>query len=500
MFNNVVSYYSNEHSDSKRNFGLQSDLGQKLKETVNHYHNYNLQIKIKNEAPKHKKPYAPQLNVSSSSSEGDNSKYYENFINNLVETNKSSSAQIAKRKKSKTYKLNKNDLEMIKQQVNTINHKSKGESSCASSGNSNNNKRRSSKKKKTNISNNNTNNNNSSNRKSSFLKGRLTFTDDVMAFNQKFNEVKSINIKRKGADILKKVLAEVNKENNNDNKNLNKNNINYNYYYNKGNQCLTAQTLLKHTNTEGDINKRNKHFSEDTVQTLVLNKKLQNYNYDNSKGTALNYGSERRKFTNDKSNKSQFSNNTNRNLIGNSQLFPTQNFLEIKKEESFCIRKRKGSGSPKKNISNTSVPICNNNNNNDKQVNNCRRSDIKRTTEIPRRKNECNSIIKCKYNQNEIKLRRNASDEGIRKRINHLKRISGNGIHYSNISQSNNNNKRTQRENDNNNNKEHNNNNSNKTKKPKPKIIQSKTPDIIRVHNNNNKEKKKSKYFCCFNI
>ena len=49
MFNNVVSYHSNEHSDSKRNFGLQSDLGQKLKETVNHYHNYNLQIKIKNE-------------------------------------------------------------------------------------------------------------------------------------------------------------------------------------------------------------------------------------------------------------------------------------------------------------------------------------------------------------------------------------------------------------------------------------------------------------------
>jgi hypothetical protein len=176
--------------------------------------------------------------------------------------------------------------------------------------------------------------------------------------------------------------------------------------------------------------------------------------------------------------------------------------LEIKKEESFCIRKRKGSGSPKKNISNTSVTICNSNNNNDKQGTNCRQSNIKRTTEIPRRKNECNSMIKCKYNQNEIKLRRNASDEGIRKRINHLKRISGNGIHYSNISQSNNNNKRTQRENDNNNNNNNNehNNNSNKTKKPKPKIIQSKTPDTIRVHNNNNKEKKKSKYFCCFNI
>jgi hypothetical protein len=509
MFNNVVSYYSNEHSDSKRNFGLQSDLGQKLKETVNHYHNYNLQIKIKNEAPKHKKPYAPQLNVSSSSSEGDNSKYYENFINNLVETTKSSSAQIAKRKKSKTYKLNKNDLEMIKQQVNTINHKSKGESSCASSGNSNNNnKRRSSKKKKTNISNNN-NNNNNSNRKSTFLKGRLTFTDDVMAFNQKFNEVKSINIKRKGVDILKKVLAEVNKENNNDNKNLNKNNINYNYYYNKGNQCSTAQTLLKHTNTEGDINKRNKHFSEDTVQTLVLNKKLQNYNCDNSKGTALNYGSERRNFTNDKSNKSnksQFSNNTNRNLIGNSQLFPTQNFLEIKKEESFCIRKKKTNEIIQNKKSLTSNKEDNNDGCESKKSNNnnCEEGNviIKKALSIENDVNVNDNNIEQNNNNNKRpslfyqmkKISNNDKDEGnidVKENINdnYFQKEIIENKHCSEESNSN----------SNNNNNSNNDSNNKKTQRDKKSV------HIVNVSDNNDitkieKEKKKKKYFCCFNI
>ena len=506
MFNNVVSYYTNEHSGSKRNFGLQSDLGQRLKETVNYYHNYNLQIKIRNEAPKHKKPYAPQLNVSSSSSEGDNSKYYENFINNLVETNKPSSAQIAKRKKSKTYKLNKNDLEIIKQKVNTINHKSKGESSCASSGNSGN-KRRSSKKKKTNISN---NNNNSSNRKSTFLKGRLTFTDDVMAFNQKFNEVKSINIKRKGADILKKVLAEVNKENN-ENKNVNKsNNNNCNPSYNKPNQCSNAQTLLKHTNTEGDINKRNKHFSEDTVQTLVLNKNLQNYNYD-SKGIGLNYGSERRNFTNDKSNKSQFSNNTNRNLIGNSQLFPTQNFLEIKKEESFCIRKKKTneiiqhkqSLTSNNGVNNDCESKTNNNNdnNNENDNNNCEEGNITIKKELPIENNnniEHNNIrpslfyhmkkITKTFSNNDkddnsninneegnVHIKENINENYFQKEIIENKHCSEDS---NNINNNDSNNKRTQRD------------------KKNILVVNVSENDITKGE----KEKKKKKYFCCFNI
>ena len=489
MFTNIGAYPKTTLFGSKKHYGLQNDLAYKLKESVNNYHN----VKIKNKTQKE----APYEHVSSSfDDDEDNSNYYENFIHKLVGSNNASTQIEHAKRKTNTCNIKSNKYEMYNnnnQLVNTFQDKkkylnyNKGDSS-GGSGNSGN-KKRYLKTKKAITSNNvsfhnsNSNNNNNNNKKE-----KSNFTDGLMTFNQKFKEVKSINIKRKGADILKKVLSEVSQEQNN-----NKNNINNQQ---SSNNHLAVPSILKHTHTESSSRLKKQRETE-TPQTLVLNRrKKHNKNNKHIRKVSI----ENEPNINTKSNKSQCSNNTNRNCIGCTQLLPTQNFLEIKKEESFCIRKRKGSGSPKKNISNTSVAICNNNNNNDKQVNNCRRSDIKRTTEIPRRKNECNSIIKCKYNQNEIKLRRNASDEGIRKRINHLKRISGNGIHYSNISQSNNNNKRTQRENDNNNNNEHNNNNSNKTKKPKPKIIQSKTPDIIRAHNNNNKEKKKSKYFCCFNI
>lgn len=493
MFTNIGAYPKTTLFGSKKNYGLQNDLAYKLKESVNNYHN----MKIKNKTQKE----APYEHVSSSfDDDEDNSNYYENFIHKLVGSNNASTQIEHAKRKTNTCNIKSNKYEMYNnnsQLVNTFQDKKKylnyikGDSS-GGSGNSGNKKRYLKTKKaitSNNVSFHNSNGNNNN------KKEKSNFTDGLMAFNQKFKEVKSINIKRKGADILKKVLSEVSQEQNN-----NKNNINNQQ---SNNNHLAVPSILKHTHTESSSRLKKQRETE-TPQTLVLNRRAKHSkNNEHMRKVSV----ENEAYINTKSNKSQCSNNTNRNCIGCTQLLPTQNFLEIKKEESFCIRKHKGSGSPKKNISNTSVAICNNsnnNNNNDKQVNNCRRSDIKRTTEIPRRKNECNSMIKCKYNQNEIKLRRNASDEGIRKRINHLKRISGNGIHYSNISQSNNNNKRTQRENDNNNNNNNNehNNNSNKTKKPKPKpkIIQSKTPDTIRAHNNNNKEKKKSKYFCCFNI
>ena len=473
MFTNLGAYPKTTLFGSKKHFGLQNDHGHKSKESVNRYHNVKIKTKTQKEAP--------YEHVSSLFDDEDNSKYYENFIHKLVGSNNASTQIAHSKRKTTTCNTKQNEYEMNNnnhQLINTFQDKkkylnyNKGDSS-GGSGNSGNKKNYLKNKKaitSNNVSLHNSNNNNNS--KASCLKEKSTFKDGLMAFNQKFKEVKSINIKRKGADILKKVLSELTQEQNNNNNNINNQ---------QNNNQLVVPSILKHTHTESS-SRLNKQREIETPQTLVLNRRTK---HNKANKDIRKVSIENEKNIHDKSNKSQCSNNTNRNCIGCTHLLPTQNFLEIKKEESFCIRKCKGSGSPQKHISNTSIAVCNNNNINDKQGTNCKQTNVKRTTEIPRRKNEYNSIIKCKYNRNEIKLRRNASDEGIRKRINHLKLqkgLSENGIHNSNISYNNNN--RTQRENDNNN------SNNNKPKKPKPKIIQSKTPDTNR---DNNKENKKSK-------